>query len=382
MRESPDIQSAVDAVLRNGRLTEVPPATPGSRLGLFDGEERDVLVQGDLACVDVVRGQGAILVQGSVLGTAEHPLRLEAKGDVVVTGSVQHAQLQGDSVLIGGNTTGARITAARRVVVAGQLDGGRVVAGDYEDIRRRVESCRLSLDQAQVQCEDLARRVTADEKRLDKTCSALRNPLDFNVGRIVQHANGRVAVDLSSFYGSLEGRTEEQLELALGEFFAKGIIGVITRANRKYLVNLPAREKVFMQLVKGLRELFAAVLERDRLTRRVAWLEQRLEQMVESLARRQAIVEVAGGIAGAAEMEFILPRVVRPPKQEDGYDFVHKTARLLINSGSGGVASVVSRGTDGESTSSTLPASELEGLRFSVADGRVLFAHAGDAVGV
>ncbi|MCH8310373.1 MAG: HNH endonuclease [Chloroflexi bacterium] len=65
------------------------------------------------------------------------------------------------------------------------------------------------------------RRVSTEEKRLDKACRTLRIPLDFSVGRIVQHQQGRVRVDLGSFYESLRGRTDTQLELALAEFFAR-----------------------------------------------------------------------------------------------------------------------------------------------------------------
>ena len=236
----------------------------------------------------------------------------------------------------------------------------------------------MSLERVHTTLESLNRRVSTEEKRLDKACLALRIPLDFNVGRIVEHRNGRVRVDLGSFYGSLEGRTEEQLELALSEFFAKGIVGVITRQNRKYLVNYPAREKVFMQLVRGLRELFKGVLERDRLQRRGSWLEGRLEQMVQGLDQRRGAVEVSGAIAGLACLEFILPRVVR---KDDTFEFAHQTARLEL-SGAGGAVTVASSGADGDRSTSTVLPSDIEGQRFVVADGRVVWEPVAETIGV
>ncbi|HJP32085.1 MAG TPA: hypothetical protein QGF95_16190 [Candidatus Latescibacteria bacterium] len=368
---NPTIQTASDAILREGRMTEIPAVSPDAPLGLFDGEDRDVFMQGDLAFVHGVRSGRGVLIQGSILGSAAQSLRVEAKGDVIVTGAVRYAQLSGRRVLVGGRASHSQFTASQQVAVGDALDAVRVIAGDYEDDRRCIESCRLTKEQSQTQTESLTRRVCTEEKRLDKACRALRIPLDFNVGRIVQHEDGRVCVDLGSFYESLDGRTDEQLELALAEFFAKGVIGVITRANRKYLVNFPAREKVFMQLVKSLRELFEAVLERDRLQRRVEWLEGRLGQLVDSLRRRRASVEVGGAIAGDTSMEFILPRVVKQPK-DGGYDFAHQTARLELICGAGAIE-VVPCGADGARTSTTVAASEMDGLRFAVDDGRVLW---------
>ena len=49
--------------------------------------------------------------------------------------------------------------------------------------------------------------------------------------------------------------------------FAAGILCVVARTNRKYLVDYPSRENIFMQLLRSLRELFHLVVERDRTVR-------------------------------------------------------------------------------------------------------------------
>lgn len=212
--------------------------------------------------------------------------------------------------------------------------------------------------------ESAIRRVVTEEKRLGKATQALRSPVDFSVGRIVRHGNGRVSVDLSSFYETLEGRTDEQLKLALAEFFAKRIFGVITRANRKYLVNYPAREKVFMQLVRNLRELFEAVLERDRLQRQVDWLGGRLNHFVGSLCSRQTRIEVKGPIAGETTMEFIVPRVVHQPRT-GGYDFAHQTAHVELHTGSS-ATELVRCGTDGGGRRPPFPTPRCKGCGLSL----------------
>lgn len=345
--DTPEIESTWNAILHEGRLTQIPVVSPEEPLATFDGEDRDVLVQGDLAFVHLVRSDRSVLIHGSIRGSTQQSIRVEAKGDV--TGSAHHAQLSGRRVLVGGRVCHSQLTATQCAAIGGNLETGRVVVGAYEDDRQRIENCRLTLEQSRTQAESLLRRVSTEEKRLDRASRTLRIPLDFSVGRIVQHQEGRVRVDLDSFYESLQGRTDTQLELALGEFFAKGILGVITRANRKYLINFPAREKVFMQLARSLRELFEAVLKRDRLQQRVEWITGRLEHLVEALHDHCCAVDVGGAIAGETAMEFILPRVVKKP-EDGGYDFFHKTARLELHCG-GGAVEIVSCGTDGARSS-------------------------------
>lgn len=65
------------------------------------------------------------------------------------------------------------------------------------------------------------------------------------------------------FYESLGEDPTARQEQALMEFFSRGVVGTLSRANRKYLANNLAREKVFLQLLKSLRELFGLVFERD-----------------------------------------------------------------------------------------------------------------------
>lgn len=375
-----EIDAAGEAILRRGRVVEIPALDPQAPLALYDAEDHDLLCQGDLACVQQVRGDRSILIQGGLRGRPGEPVRVEVRGDIIISGSVQHAILRGRRVFVGGSVTRGQLTAAERVLVGASAEAATFVAGDYSDDRRRVESTRLSLEQSRIQLESLQRRVLTEEKRLDKTCRALRIPLDFNVGRIVHHGHGRVRVDLSSFYESLEGRTDEQLQLALAEFFAKGVVGVIARANRKYLVNFPAREKVFMQLVRNLRDLFDAVLQRDRTLRQTDWMSARLEEQVEALNERRAGVEVGGAIAGDASMEFIVPRVV-PLPDGGGFDFAHQTARLELQFADAAVE-VVSCSTDGERARSTTTLTEFEGQRFIVDDsGVVEWSPADEAVG-
>lgn len=322
----------MDAVLGRGRIMELDAVAVDSPVGSFDGGDWDILVQGHLVGMRRVKGQRAMVVQGDLLGEEDSYCRVEVAGDVIVTGRIEWAQVIAANILVGESVTHSQLTADSRIRIAHNIDNVDIVAGNFDVVRKQIEACSARIKHARVRAESLGRRVTQDEKRMAKACRALRTPLDFNVGRIVSHADGRVSVDLTSFYESLAERREDQLELALAEFFAKGIVGVVARTNRKYLVDYPSREKVFMQLLRSLRELFLVVVDRDRTVRALKAAETELEILLAGLEVRQPQVEVGGRIAPHVEMEFILPRVVRLP--DAGIDFgVPETAALSVHLG-------------------------------------------------
>ena len=377
MRDLFDIQLAVDAVVNLGRLTEMSLDVADTSPAVFDGEDWNVLVQGDLIDVVRVKGEGALLVQGSLAGDPDMPCRVDVAGDAVICGDVRDAQITASNIHVGGNVRSTQLTAAGEIRIGSDMGSGRIVVGDYDFDRKRLETCRSLVERSKEQAESLGRRVGQDEKRMAKSCRALRIPLDFSVGQIVEHSGGRVSVDLSAFYRSVDDK-EAKLDVALGEFFAKGIIGVIARANRKYLVNYPAREKIFMQLLKGLRELFIAVMERDQMLKRVTEAESELESLRAALSDRNPHVAIRGRIAPEAEMEFILPQLIETRDGE--FDFAHKTAQLCILPGAlAGQCEVATRGTGGERATVKTELDDLEGLLIGVDGGQIRWTHVGVA---
>ena len=104
-----EVMSCIDVLLPK-------PVSVDAPLEMFDGEDRDVLVQGDLAFVHVVRSEGSVLIQGSIRGSAAQPIRVEATGDVVVTGAVHYGQLTGKRILIGGRSCHSQHTSSQSVL--------------------------------------------------------------------------------------------------------------------------------------------------------------------------------------------------------------------------------------------------------------------------
>ena len=365
-----DIREVAKAYLEVGRLTEVPLPSGEQRSPAFDGEDHDMVLSSDLTWPGRIKGERGILIKGSVVGDAESPCRIEVGGDVIITGEVFNASISGVRIRIGKDVSESHLTSTSEIHIGGAVGESRLLAGDYDLDRKRIEHLRSRIERLSERAESLARRVAQDEKRLDKACKTLRIPLDFNVGSIVRHAEGKIIVDLSSVYDSILSKPGAQVETTVSEFFAKGIVGVLARTNRTYLVDYPAREKVFMQLLKSLHELFLVVVQRDNTRNEAVDCELELDSLVDHVENRSPRIAVGRRVAHDVEMEFILPQVTA--LSDGSYDFAHKNAHLQIQRGASiGRFEVITRGLDGARSSDTIPASDFEGPVFEICDGTI-----------
>lgn len=150
MRASPlatpdifDIQSAADDIIGLGRLAEMSLSASDAATPVYDGEDWNVLVQSDLRDVARVKGEGAILVQGSVFGNDEASCRIEIGGEAVICGDV----------------VGSQLTGGGEVRIGSDLGRGRIVVGNYEQDRKHLETCRMVVERSREQAESLGRRV-------------------------------------------------------------------------------------------------------------------------------------------------------------------------------------------------------------------------------
>ncbi len=365
-----DIQTVAAAVMRSSALTETSFDGSDGSATFVDAGDADLLIREDISGPVLIKGKGSVLIEGDLIGEPGAPCRIEVTGDAVVTGEVSHATVTAERVFVKSDVSEVHFTAGETVRIGGNLTASRLTLGSYDENRRRIDRCGVVIERSKESAEGISRRVDHEEKRMDKACRALRVPLDFNVGNVVQHTEGRVRVDLTNFYRSVEDK-EARPEIALAEFFAKGVVGVVARTNRKYLLNYPAHEKVFMQLLKSLRELLEIVMERDRLLEEVSTSRAELQDLISDLAQRQPTVAIRGRVAPDLEIEFILPQSI--PLTGGGYDFAHKSAGLQAHQSSlPGQLDFITRTASGERRN-VLPSDvpDLRGIQLFVRDGHI-----------
>ena len=369
-----DIQTVADAVMKSAALTESSFDGSDGSATFVDSGDADLLIRENVSGPVLVKGKGSVLIEGNLVAEPGALCRVEVAGEAVIMGDVSNAAVTAERVFVRGDASAVHITAGEIIRIGGDLKSSRLTVGNYDENRRRIDRCGVVIERAREAAGGIGRRVDHEEKRMDKACKALRVPLDFNVGSVVQHAEGRVRVDLNNFYRSVEGK-DAKPEIALAEFFAKGVVGVVARTNRKYLLNYPAREKVFMQLLKSLRELLEIVMERDRLVDEVNTSQEQLLSLVGDLAGRQPTVAIRGRVAPDLEMEFILPQSI--PVAGGGYDFAHKSAGLEAHQGTlPGQLDLITRTATGERRN-VLPCDvpDLRAVMLFVRDGRIHWEH-------
>lgn len=330
-REPFDLDGPMTAIMSEGgrSLADISVDSIGRE---FEAGDDNLIVYGPLPVGAVVRGKRSVLIQGDVAGQPDAPCRIEVRGQVVITGFVSHAHISARSIHIGASVRCSQLSGAITVEITGDVERSRIICGEYYADAEGARSRQTDLDVARQRTDELRQRVAVEEKRLSKACRSIRAPLNLNVGRIITHRDDTVSVDLGTFYRSVEWQTEQDLERALNEFFAKGIIGVLSRINRKYLVEVPTHGKVFMQLMRTLHDLLTQVMACDAAERFAVRRQLELERLVSELECRQPQVSVGGSIAPSVRLEFILPRVIR--QADGGIDFAHKMAQLSIHAGS------------------------------------------------
>lgn len=297
----------------------------------FDAEDRDALVRGAVAGAIRLRGKRSLLIQGEVTGTPVTPCRIEVGGDVLITGGIRYAHISARNIYIGGQIQDCRLSAAGDLQCGGDLQRSQAEVGAYQWGQGQIEGLRTQVDRARDERERLNRLVGQEEKRLGRACNTTLVPLDFNAGRILRQEADRILIDLSAFYQALGQLPETKLASALDEFFAKGVLGLLARTNQRYLAENPTRQKVFLQLLRQLRELFLLVTRRDRTVHLLEELAEQIDHLVAQICSPHCRIWVRGQVLHGTTLEFVLPSA-----QDQGdrhFTFSHTAALLQIQPG-------------------------------------------------
>ena len=372
MSEVFDIDADAAAILSAGDLAQSESMTPDQKVRVFDIGDRNGVIAGDILGDATVKGKGSLLVQGDVLGGHGRPCRIEVDGDVVVTGNVKYARIHSRNIHVGGEAHHLQANVVSTVKIGANLHVSQLIVGSYETRKHRTEELKHQLERQRDKREALERQIGQDEKRMDKACKTTLIPLNFNVGQLVQHQHNRIQINLDSFYESIGGHRGAKTQSALTEFFAKGIVGVLARANRKYISDNPVREKVFLQLLKGLRELFIQVTERDLAIQEISNIQTETDHLVDDMRSQQPTICVQGAIVPQTDMKFILPRVVRNGAEDLSYS--DQAATIKIQPGSDqGQRTLLLCSAEGEETQEELGNDAVQNLVFRTQKGTVMW---------
>jgi hypothetical protein len=336
--------------------------------GDVDFHDHDGVIEGDVLSGAVVRGDGDLRVLGGLKGRQNHPCRLEVAGEVVVDGSASVARISGRRVRIAGDTSDSRIWTD-----LGAEIGGAVVSSEVSVGNRTADLSRLA-------------RLHADYERLEDQLGALKAKVrsggrrfirdypqvDLRMGDILRPAKRDVHVDLGPFYKAVDGRSPDEVDAALEEFYLRVMVGSLTRANRHYVSMNPSRQKIFLKLIDELRSHVRTVREADRVQEAAGEVLKKRQALLDELKRPADIaLNVGGQVGGGVTVRLVL--LTGFEGTAAGPVAVEKT-QLEARTVDGGDGPVLET-TDGEGGTrvEAIGTEGLSGGRFRNAEGRIVW---------
>jgi hypothetical protein len=168
----------------------------------------------------------------------------------------------------------------------------------------------------------------------------------------------------------LPNRQEEEIDKALREFFAKAIVGLLTRANQHFLVGKNRhRQEIFKGIVRDVHDLFFLTRKFDKETQSCVGLRQLIDQAIEALDGRMAHVFVQGNCLPELTVSVIVPEVT---VSDTGKVLVSgDMARLRVGVAEGGGLDIQCVGTLGIEAQQTLGVGSLKNCQLSMTDGEL-----------
>ena len=362
------IEPEKERLLSSGRWFEVQNVEP-SRVA-FHRPDTSFLVGSNLESGTRIRSDDSVIVQGWVNGSEKNRSHIVADGDIVVEGNVHYAHLSGRTIRIGGEAKRCVLTAAEGVEVGAEISGAKISVGSFENEKRELATCWQELQRLLKSYEYNERQYAIDQRRVPKQIGRTRFKLDYSIGQVVQHwvvqqTNKQIEIDLKPLYEVLKGKSEAEVDIALKEFFAAGIMATLVRENQHLIEVNPNRRKVFMGAIQHLQGLFSLARTIDKQKVGFEQGERRLATLVDSVGDFTSDLYTRGPILPDVDIEFRLPVVSHQPDgraaiEEERASFSLRVGRVTTS------WSVEQTSTRGEVRNRESTPEELQATRFSV----------------
>jgi hypothetical protein len=112
--------------------------------------------------------------------------------------------------------------------------------------------------------KELAQQVEAARRSLSRLLKATGVVFNLSIGKIIRQDKEGLVIDLSTFYEAVKGRSEVEIDKALQHFFAKAVLGLLTRLNLGYIASGRGHQERFKRVVLKLQELVFKSREYDK----------------------------------------------------------------------------------------------------------------------
>ena len=346
--------------------------------GAVDTGRGTVVVAGDVMPGGQAIGEGALLVQGSLRGSERRPCRVDVLGDVIVMGEVAHSHISARRIYIESNAQHTRLSARERIEIGGSLSDAHVHVGQFEPEKRLIKEVNEEMVQFRREIESIEREITLDRKRINKLFETTRISLS-NIGQIVQLKHKHIVIDLDPLYQTLNDKTDLEIDRALREFFAKAVVGQLTRVNIQFLAGSKNRQKILKGVVRNLHDLFFLTRKLDKLVALEKLTAGRVEALMQKLGSRICGIFVKGALLPILEAQFTVPGVKYVTEGESGDE--SDVGKITIGqSGGQGKLEITRTNTKLEQETQMADFGEFQHCRLQVLEGDVIWKPLGLAL--
>jgi len=366
MPELFDIQAKAADILSGDRLVE----TDALLGAVFDAEQADGVVEGDMGDGATARGRKSLLVRGDVLGVEGRECRVVFGGDVAILGSVRFAVISARNVWVGGDVARSQLICLAQMGIGGVLKTSELTVGDLSVAKRQVARVRAQILQCREDFADVERRLQVEERQIDRLLKSTQFNVNFSVGGLMKRNRNSLKINLTRFYSAVPNRSPDLVDRALIEFFSKAVVGLLTRNNQYLIQNNTNRRKVFMGLIRTLYDLFMLTRQRDRLGDEVQMREARFKGVIESLQKRDSRVWINGGIAPDVAIQFAVPDVVQHGELDVEVNEQKAVLQILPGEDARSLRTILTP-LAGDAVQNKCAAEVFQGAVLQVVDGRV-----------
>lgn len=273
--------------------------------GVFDADGADVVVLGHVTAGAKLEKAASVVVRGDLIGDARNMCQIEASDEVIVFGQATYASIASQDICMGQGVTHCNLDAERQLEIGGDVSDTQIRVGNFDTVRRKLEELKTDIIQQRQDRETTQRLLRLEEKRMHNRIETTRISMDFSLGHMIVKKRKRITIDLTRFYSTLKDRSDELIDRALLEFYAKGVVGMLARVNMQFLQKGKNRQAIFKGVISKLKDLILATRKLDLQTQALQTIEKEHDALIQGLKQRTCQATVAGQILTTVVFQFV-----------------------------------------------------------------------------
>ena len=329
-----------------------------------------VLVKKDVRAGAQLRTENSVVVLGSVMGISGKNCRISTEGKVAILGYAEQCAIRAEEVSIGQDSCGSRFEVENQLDIRGDVIDSAVIMRSSKREIQEIEVLEKDIRQVTSARSAMEHQLRMEQRKLEKLFKATRIVFDLNVGQIIRHSERGLVINLDPFYSVVAEKSDLEIDRALREFFAKAVMGLLTRLNRSYILEGKSKRHTFMKVLRKLQDLLYLTRSLDKQTIKCRIADEKLARVAGTHRRRDRVVRVSGSVNPEFDLKIDDPDLVQQAKS-DAETEDRKVACSVRMEVAGFGPEVLFLDSTGEEMRSIVD-SELQNLTFIIRDGGIV----------